>query len=395
MSVPATCPFCNALVPATAPFGGGRFACPRCGETVATAGTATASMGPSDTPVNAPAAGPPRPTRRSMLIGIGLLLAAVVVGLVAANWHRFRSPFGNPTPPAQSVVVKPDDLPGLGYLPESTDAVLAIQMPFLLQRLGPNAGNDPVQALTALGLPPQAAELLDEATAVGLRNVDQLVVGLGFESHAMPPQITIVVHAARPFDLDGLARQEKARPLKRDGRTLYVGRAGPLPEIYWWKAADRVLVATILAKDMDAVPARPRAGMDHLRPALTGLFREAIAADASAWFAATSDQWDQYLRPYTLPFIPTPLQGRTDLIKPAERLRTITLSVPDDAESKVDVRIGLKSAEAGATLRGSLTDRFRGEAVEVSGEEEWARVQLPNDPARIGSIIGRLLAGGK
>ena len=79
----------------------------------------------------------------------------------------------------------------------------------------------------SLGLPQQAAELLDEATAVGLKNVDQLVVGIGFESHAFPPQLTIVIHATQPFDLYGLARREKARPLKREGRTLYVTAQTP------------------------------------------------------------------------------------------------------------------------------------------------------------------------
>lgn len=394
MSVPSTCPFCNALLTAPGRVVAGRVVCPRCGETVGTLRSATDATGDPEATVKA---GPTR-TRRSSrrTFAAAALVALVVLGVwaVSANWHRFRAPFGDRTPPAKPVVVKPAHMPGGGYLPESTEAVLAIQMPFLLQRLGPDAGNDPVQALTALGLPRQAAELLDEASAVGLKNVDQLVVGLGFETHAMPPQITIVVHASQPFDLDGLARREKARALKRDDRTLYVGKAGQLPEVYWWKAADRVLVATILAKDMDAVPTPPHAGMDHLRPALTDLIRDAVAEDACAWFAATSDRWDQYLRPYTiLPF--TPLQGRTDLLKPAERLRTMTLSVPNDADNKVDVRIGLKSAEAGAALRRALADRFRGEPVEVFGEEEWARVQLANEPDRIGSIIGRLLSSGK
>lgn len=393
MSVPATCPFCNALVPANAPVVAGRVACPRCGETVGTVGNTTTSGAPSVVP----AAAATRSPRRVAVWALVLVLAAVGLWAVSANWHRFRSPFGNPTPPAKPVVVKPAELPGLGYLPESTEAVLAIQVPFLLQRLGPEAGNDPVEALASLGLPRAVAELLDEATAVGLKNVDQLVIGIGFESHAFPPQLTVVVHATQPFDLDGLARREKARPLKRDGRTLYVGKAGPLPEVYWWKAADRIVVATILAKDMDAVPAQPRAGVNHLRPTLTRLFQDAIAPDACGWFAATSDKWDQYLRPYTLPFsfIPTPLQGRSDLLKPAERLRSTTLSVPNDADQKVEVRIGLKSAEAGASLRNALTERFRKEPVEVSGEEEWTRIELPNEPTHIGPLVGRLTAGGK
>ena len=393
MPVPSTCPFCNALIPATAAVVAGRVLCPRCGEAVGTAETAHGPTTPR-APATTTATPDRRSVRRTVVTAVVLVLIALGLWGVSANWDRFRSPFGSPTPPAKPVVVKPAEMPGLGYLPESTEAVLAVQVPFLLQRLGPEAGDDPVQALVSLGLPEQLAELIDEATAVGLKNVDHLVMGIGFDSHTLPPQVTIVVHAARPFDLDGLARQEKARPLKREGRTLYAGRAGPLPEIYWWKAADRVLVATILMKDMDVVPEQPHAGIDHLRPAVTRQVTEAIAEDACAWFVASSDKWDQYLRPYTISgpfsFIPTPLRGRSDLLKPAERLRTVTLSVPNDADRKIEVGIGLKSAELGASLRSTLTERFAKEPVAVSGEEEWTRVQLPNDPTRIGSLVRRL-----
>ena len=143
------------------------------------------------------------------------------------------------------------------------------------------------------------------------------MVGLAFEDHALPPEVVIVVHARQPFDLDGIARQAKAHPEKRTDRTIYGTHTGHLPEFFWWKAADRVLVATIQRAILGVCPLQPRAGIGHLRPALASVVRERIDENACDWFAATSDKWDQYLRPYTiLPF--TPLQGRTDLIKPAD-----------------------------------------------------------------------------
>jgi hypothetical protein len=394
MSVPATCPFCNALVPAGAPVVAGRVTCPRCGEALGPASPA-GGVTRSEPAPGTPARGErPHRTRRRAVVGL-LAIAAVLGGWAAvANWHRIRSPFGLPTPPAKPVVLKPAELPGLGYLPESTEAVLAVQVPFLLERLGPEAREDPARALAAIGLPQSAAELLDRASGVGLKNVDQLVVGLAFADHALPPEVVIVVHARRPFDLEGIARQAKAHPEKRDGRTVYGTRTGQLPEFFWWKAADRVLVATIQARDFKDVPGQPRTGIDHLRPALAATVRDRIDDTSCAWFAATSDRWDQYLRPYTiLPF--TPLQGRTDLIKPAERLRTVAVSVPHDADRPVDVQIAVKSADGGAALRASFGERFQGEAVEVSGAEEWARLSLPNDPNRVGPIIERLMSGAK
>jgi hypothetical protein len=293
-------------------------------------------------------------------------------------------------------VVKPADLPGLGYLPPSTDAVLAVQVPLLLERLGPEAQQEPTRALTALGLPESVAEVIDKATAVGLRNVDQLVVGLGFENGSLPPQLFVVVHALQPFDLDGLARQAKAHALKKDGRTLYVAKADNLPvQLHWWKAADRVLVATISARDFEGVPLLPRTGLDHLPPAVANLIRDRVAHDACAWLVAASDKWDRHLAPYTLPFVPGPFQGRTDLLKPAERLRTVALSIPFAAERPVDIQIGLKSEAAGEELRTALAERFQNEPVVVGGSGEWARVQFSNDPAAPRSIVGRLTPAGK
>jgi hypothetical protein len=331
------------------------------------------------------------------VIGAIVILVAVVGGWAMwANWHRVRTLSGGPTPPAKPAVVKPADMPGLGYLPSSTDAILAVQLPLLLERLGPEFQAEPTRALLALGLPEVVAELVDRASAVGLKNVDQLVVGLGFEKGSLPPQLFVVVQARQPFDLKAVARQAKAHDLKKDGRTLYVAKAGNLPvEFFWWQAADRVLVATILARDFEGVPGLPRPGVDHLPPAVASLIRDRIAEDGCAWLVAASDKWDRHLAPYTLPFIPGPFQGRTDLLKPAERLRTVALAVPFEADHPVDVQIGLKSAEAGETLRTILAARFRGEPVEVSGDEELARVQLKNDPTNIQSIVGRLTGAEK
>lgn len=388
MSVPATCPFCNALIPTAA----GRTTCPRCGEALGTVPGNVPVMPPPGPP--ATKAGAHRWTPRR--VGLTALVVVLVVGGVWAAWanrHRIRSPFG-PAPPEKPVVVKPAELPGLGFLPESTEAVLAVQVPFLLERLGPGAEQDPARALTTIGLPESAAELIDQMTAIRLKNVDQLVVGLGFGSHALPPQVILVVHSRQPFDLESVARQSKAHARKKDGRMLYVGKAGALPEVNWWQASDRVLIATISARDFEGVPNQPRTGIDHLRPALAALIREQVAADASAWFVATSDRWDQYLQPYVvLPF--TPLQGRKDLIKPAERLRSFVLSIPNDAEHPIEAQIALKSADAAADLRASLAERFQGESVEVTGDAEWARLSVPNDPSRIGTVVSRLTAGGK
>jgi hypothetical protein len=335
-------------------------------------------------------------------MSVVVLLATVAVGAWAlwSNWHRVRAPFGGSAPPAKPAVVKPAEVPGLSYLPPATEAILTVQVPLLLERLGPEAEKDPPRALMALGLPEAASEVIDKATAIGLPNVDHLVVGLGFEKGSLPPQLFVVVQARQPFDLKAIARQAKAQELKKDGRTLYAAKAGNLPmTLHWWQAADRVLVATMLARDFETVPVAPRPGIDHLPPVVAGLIRDRVSDDACAWLVAGSDRWDQYLAAWTSPIgalLPgNPFQGRTDLLKPAERLRSATLSVPYDADRPVEVQIGLKSADWGGQLRTVLADRFRGEPVDVSGEREVVRVQLKNDPAAVRSIFGRLTGPSK
>src|SRR5262249_23150249 len=159
-------------------------------------------------------------------------------------------------------------------------------------------------------------------SGVGLKNVNELVIGMGFEKGSFPPQIVFVVHTRRPYDMSAVAREAKARQLKRDGRMLHVVKASPVPEIYWWGPNDRVLVATLLAGDLADVPVDPRTGIGHLKPQVAELIRDRVPGDASAWLVAFADQWGDHIRPYTfLPF--TPLKGRTDLIAPADRLRSI------------------------------------------------------------------------
>jgi hypothetical protein len=286
--------------------------------------------------------------------------------------------------------VPPIEMPGLGYLPDSTEVILAIQLPALMDKFDADERNDPAKALANMGLPQTVIETMEKASGVGLKNVDELIIGMGFEKGSFPPQIVVVVHTRRPYDMSAVARETKARQLKRDGRTLHVVKASPVPEIYWWGPNDRVLVATLLARDFAEVPTEPRTGIGHLKPQVAELIRDRVAGDAAAWLVAFSDQWDEQIRPYTfLPF--TPLKGRADLIAPAERLRSLTLAIPQPSYRPAEVQIELKSAAAGEELRTAFGQRFRGEKVEISGDGENCRLQTPFDPEQFGIFVARLV----
>ena len=89
--------------------------------------------------------------------------------------------------------------------------------------------------------------------------------------------------------------------------------------------------------------------------------------------------------------LPAKLHSRPHLIAPAERLRSVTVAIPHDAERKVEVRFGLKTEEAGQSLRAALLERFAREPIEVTGEGATCRVETPFVPKRIGSMISRLI----
>jgi hypothetical protein len=287
-------------------------------------------------------------------------------------------------------VIAPAAMPGLGFLPPPTEVILAVQVPRLMEAIGSEGQSDAAFQLRQLGVPETVMELVEKASGVGLENVDQIVVGLGFEQSAFPPQVTVVVHTRQPFDMQAIARDAKANRLKRGARTLYVARINPVFEFYWWAPTDRILVATLNARDYDAIEFKPRTGIEHLRTGMARLIRDEVAAGSCLWLAANSDRWDDRIRPYViLPL--TPLQGRTDLLAPASRLQSVTISIRHDPNRPADVQLRLKSADAGEELRTVLAERFRGEPVEVTGEEELCRLTAPFDPRQFGSLIGRLI----
>jgi len=376
MSANSTCPFCNSLLPGPPTPAN----CPRCGEKLGEGAAPQAAQRPVEV----------KRTSIGKVVAVGLIVT-VLAGIAIVVWNnRTKSNRTGPGPDAPHAVIRPVDLPGIGYLPESCEMVMAIQMPLLMERLGPEAQADPAQAIEDLGLPDAVVETIDQTSGVGLRNVDQLVVGVSFKKGSLPPQLVVVVHTRQPYDFPALVRKAKATTLKKDGRTLHVVKSSSIPNVYWWSPNDRVLIGTIAARDFDEVPQEPKTGIDHLAPNVATLIRERVADDSCAWLAASSDKWNTHLAPYILLPI-SPLQGRKDLFAPAERLRNITIAIPHIADRNLDVQIDVKTAGAGEQLRTVFATRFEGEPIVVSGEGERCRLQTRFEPARIGSILGRLI----
>jgi len=328
------------------------------------------------------------------------------LGIAAEQWLNTAHSPSDSAPSAQDYVVeRPAEMQALVYLPESTEAILAVHLSAATEKFEPDHPDDPRKALSQLGLPGNVIDTLDRLSGVGLKNVDQLVVGMGFAKGSFPPQVVVVVHTRAAYDIAALANERDVRILKKEGRTLRAVKAGALPEVYWWSPNDRVLVATLLARDFENVPHQPVAGLGQLKPEIANLIRERVAEDAAVWLVASSDRWADHVRPYTFPwgenlgrvnFVPvTPLEGRGDLLDPAERLRSVVLSIPQSSDRPVDVQVELKTATAASELRTTFARRFAGDPIEVSGEGEICRLQTPFEPAGVGLLIGGLVRPDK
>src|SRR5262245_1136117 len=404
MAESRTCPFCNTLLPAA--VGGIRLVCPRCGESSIpiTSDPAATALSKGDSFSNTSVAAT-RCLPRQIVLAAALVLVALAVGIATETWWSTEhSTLGDVQSGADYTVAHPADLSGLGYLPDSTEAILAVHLPALVEKFEPES-QDPRKALVHLGLPGNVIETLDKLSGVGLKNVDQLVVGMGFARGSFPPQVVVVVHTRQPYDMTALADEHGARSLKKEGRTLRAVKAGPLPEVYWWGPNNRVLVATLLARDFENVPRQPVPELGQLKSEIATLVRERVDDDAVVWLVASSDRWAQHLRPYTFPwaenlgrvnFVPlTPLEGRNDLLGPAERLRSISVSVPQSPDRPVDIQIELQTASAASELRGGFMRRFAGDPVEVTGDAEICRLQTPFERARVGFLIGGLVGPAK
>lgn len=386
MMIATTCPYCNALLPAA--DGSARLICARCGESVA-----REILGPNSTPLPPSTARriEPAQTRSRWKVVAAILAVLILAGATIAVWQtRFRSRPANVVNDGDHRVIRPVDVPGLGYLPASSDVVCSIQLPLLLEKLGPEAEADPAKALTRFGLPEIVVDTIEKASGVGLKNVDQLVVGIGLQKASLPPQVVVVVVTRQPFDFPDLIRKTKASTLKRNGRTLHVAKAVGAIQVYWWSPNNRVIVGALQPRDFDEIPAEPRTGIDDFRPEIVPLIRDRVSDDSCAWLVASSEKWAQHINPYVFLGIP-PFKNREDLVSPAARLRSIVVSIPHPADRKTEIQIDSKDAKAAEELRTTLIERFAHEPIEVSGEGETCRVQTPFEIARISSVLARLL----
>lgn len=368
MAVMTTCPLCNAVVTVGEPNSAGKVICPRCdgafpfrqserAEAVPETGLSREPTG-LDAEVErhrqARQAKANRSIKRAALVVLGLGALGVATGLAISHFREE----GREDRPHDDVETTrptaPAEMPGLGYLPEGTDSIIAIQVRPLIDSLPEGSTRDARQALGRLGLPAELLNGFERATGLGLDRIDQVLVGLRLKEGSPLNQVVLVAHARAPFDLEAVAERFKANDLSRNGRTYYrVPSSREVPvEVYWWAPNDRVLVAALLPEHLDAVPAERRAGLTHLGARTVEAIGRDLAGAPAFWAVLDSDQWE------TLGLFLMSLGGKGGK-KPQpptgvlNSLRTLSLAYQPGGES-LSVWLDLKSEVSAVELRRRL-----------------------------------------
>jgi hypothetical protein len=393
-AMPTTsCPYCNAAIPSPEPKTD-RVTCPRCGEVVMRLVSANGMPSIPESGENATNVGPfgadrlsNRTVGRVVVTGMLLIAAATVVYALATTKQRRAN--DNPKedkvwePPVALRALPPAEWPGLGYVPDDSQAIAGI-------RLAAAIDSDAGQALlVSLGFPPDIHERRVLGVTPG--DVDQLLFAANLK--ALPPRMTAVVRARRSIDA-GRVRDALPgrRAIEHNGRSLSQGKlwAGG-PEGVLWVPENTTLIATLLPEDVDKVPTQPQTTVDRLTSPLPALLRKRIDPDALVWLVGYAEPHNAALGLLSglLPLPPTERDawGRIESLAISVRANgtklvlTAALRGQDSATSE---------ALAGAVTR-SLTTA--GIAVEQTTDTDRRNLTATADAAVLAKWIGVLRNG--
>lgn len=361
------CPHCNAVVDAAE-----RIVCPRCGEAF---DPAIAEHLPDET-VSAPMP-VVRPagflhSRAAMTFSFGLAAVILVVGLaIVRPWEAKPKPGPEKLP----VVVSPLGLSGLAYLPPKTNIVAAIQ-PLPLLAYAAQKKVDPKKFLVDSGIPETVFESLSKA-GVTLDQIDHLVVGFALNADSPIPGVAGCLKLTRPVADEAkfltALRAEKNSQQSKGGRTVY-------------SIANNLLLAPVddktyligLGESDLAFLEKPHApGGGHLPKELRDAMMARLSPASFAWLATDSAAWTDKPLVKALALAPA-WKDRVALLKPI-RAAAAGLAIEDEPE----LRLAIRTADAATTqrIRDGLRSRLPGEKAEFAGDDEWATLKTPFDPA--------------
>ena len=387
---PLNCPSCNAAIPAMSSETG-RIPCPRCGEWLPIGKATPAILETSrlETEVQRHRqARAQRSVKATVIVGVSLGILGIVIGLLWRSLGSKPVVPPRPQPVAPSALLKPMEMPGLGYLPLGTDSVISLQLRAGIATLPETERSDPRKALASLGLPKELVDGVERATGMSLNEVDQLVFGLKLKDGSLAAQPVLIVHAVQKVDFEGLVKKVKGRTSTKGDRTYCrAALSSQLPiEIVWWSPAEKILIAALNESVLNAIPAE---GGLELPTRIVNLAETSLAGDPFFWAVLDSEKWEALASFLEL------VAGKKKGVSVAEvisPLRSLVLGVRVDGEPILNVSLELKSDRSAEELRTYLNERFKkaNEDALVGGGGNGVGVRLPLRGEGMGALIQKL-----
>ncbi len=323
-----------------------------------------------------------RPQNRPGAVRLTILLAGITAIVVTMAMLRVHIRVSSDPNAAEDIFVRPvvrsvrpAELPGLGYLPDDTNVIAAVNIGELMET---PAGREFLNAPPPLPLSPEGRgsdraaggfwswRRLQDWTGIGLSEIDHVIVGLKVDNNLLP-RLIVVIETNRPFAVNQIKRNLRASKL-------------PDPEAYLFPS-DRVLILGLTKKDLEPVSVQRREGIGHLALPLQTALRERIPRGAQFWATGHADDWRKTLALAYLAGLP---KENRELI---QRIQTFAIGLRVEQGPIIDAAFQCSDEPAAKALEQWLRQQELDELKEmkISQKEDWVSIQ-----AKVADISGLL-----
>lgn len=225
--------------------------------------------------------------RMGLLLVSGIALVFVIATVVIVNTRSYRG-------------LRPlTELPTLGYLPDDTNVVVAID-PTVAEK-----SEEGREMLDRLGFANGGSFDLEQYTGLARDQIHDAILGLRVDTNVVP-QIRLVIRTRSDYDPGKLREKLGATRSRTEGAKAidFIRPPGIPMEVVLWCASPRTMVICRTVEDMAKVPDSPRPDGSHLAPPMVDLLNNRSDRDSFFWLVAHSDNWDKTLLPVLLARLP-------------------------------------------------------------------------------------------